>query len=104
MSVYYDPAKHGLEIVGSIEEDDLDYEFNIFLVLKHTESGKVFYCDDSGCSCPTPFEGFSFNSPEDNNLNALTKANYSNFETAVNAFPANKAAALALLFKTWALL
>lgn len=104
MNVYYNPDKLGLEIVGTIEEPDMDYEFNIFLVLKHIESGKLFYCRDTGCSCPTPFEDYHFNSPDDHNLEALTKANYSNFETAVNAFPANKSESMALLFKTWALL
>lgn len=104
MNVYYNPADHGLEIVDSIEDPDMGYRFNIFLVLKHTESGKLFYCRDCGCSCPMPFEDYRFTSPEDHNLDALTKETYSNFETAVNAFPADKGAGLKLLFKVRALL
>lgn len=31
------------------------YEFDIF-VAAETEGGELVYADDSGCSCPTPFE------------------------------------------------
>lgn len=100
-NIYYNPEASGLAIVGRLDEDDLSYEYNTLLILKHAESGKVFHCSDSGCSCPTPFEGYSFKSPEEHNLDALNKENWSSFEAAVNAFPANKSERIKLLFDVW---
>lgn len=88
MSVYYDAEKFGLTIVDTLEEPDLSYEFNTFLVLKHAESGMLFYCRDKGCSCPTPFEDYHFKNPDDHNLEVLNRDSWSNFETSVANFPA----------------
>ncbi len=73
MNIYYDPAKFELEIIHSLDEDNLCYEYNTFLVFLHTPSGRVFYASDSGCSCPTPFEEYNFKGPDDNNLNEVKK-------------------------------
>ena len=59
-NVYYDPAASGLVSVDSLDESGLCYEFNTLMVVKHKATGRVFYAHDSGCSCPTPFENFSF--------------------------------------------
>lgn len=55
-NIYYHPENNGLEIVDSLSPPDLSYEFDIFLVLKDTASGDLYWVQDSGCSCPTPFE------------------------------------------------
>lgn len=51
---YHQPEKFGLTIVET-EDTGGGYEFNIFTVWKH-QDGRVFYAQDSGCSCPSPFE------------------------------------------------
>ncbi|AVD99346.1 hypothetical protein SEA_BILLNYE_174 [Streptomyces phage BillNye] len=52
---YYDPSKFGLELVDSIEWDGESYEFNMTAVWK-AKRGEYYIGDDSGCSCPAPFE------------------------------------------------
>jgi hypothetical protein len=53
---YYDPKAFGLELVGSIDWDLESYQFNMTVVWKESR-GKYYLADDSGCSCPSPFEG-----------------------------------------------
>lgn len=60
-NIYYSPEKFGLETVGDIDFDD-DYGFDIFVVWRETATGRLGYGEDSGCSCPSPFEDFT---PED---------------------------------------
>lgn len=63
--VYYTPEKFGLEIVGDVDYSSGAYEFALLVVWKD-ESGQLYYAEDSGCSCPSPFEGVG--------LRDLTKA------------------------------
>lgn len=56
MSIYNDPEKYGLEIVGSIEDDE-PWQFDMFVVWKRLSDGRILVGTDSGCSCPSPFEG-----------------------------------------------
>lgn len=51
---YYDPEKCGL-ILLSFEEPGLSYEYNILCFWASPE-GYIYTAQDSGCSCPTPFE------------------------------------------------
>ena len=53
---HYNPEKLGLEML-SVEQPDMSYEFNI-LCFWSTGDGRVFTAQDSGCSCPTPFESY----------------------------------------------
>lgn len=53
---YYSPEKHGLEVVGSVDYLSGSYEFDLLVVWKDAE-GQLYYDTDSGCSCPSPFEG-----------------------------------------------
>ena len=53
----YNPSSWGLNIIGSVELNGESYQFNKIYVWKR-QDGKVFYGQDSGCSCPTPFEDF----------------------------------------------
>lgn len=57
-NVYYSPEKYGLTPVGEIEWDGESYQFNITAVWRHQETGDLYYADDSGCSCPAPFETY----------------------------------------------
>lgn len=55
-NVYNAPEEWGTEIVAVYSDDDLSYEFNMFVVWRDLETGYIFYANDSGCSCPSPFE------------------------------------------------
>jgi hypothetical protein len=52
---YYNPDHFGLELIGSINWDDEPYEFYLTAVWK-AKRGEYYLGDDSGCSCPSPFE------------------------------------------------
>jgi hypothetical protein len=55
--VYYDPEKWGLEIVGSVQWGEPNYSFDLTVVWRNEGTGQLYYADDSGCSCPSPFDG-----------------------------------------------
>lgn len=71
---YYSPEKSGFEIIGSVDVAG-SYEFDILLVLKD-KSGFLFWCTDSGCSCPIPFESVTID-----DLHPITRENLKEFET-----------------------
>lgn len=104
INVYDNPDKCGLEIVGLMEEADMSYEFNMFLVLQHNQSRKLYYARDSGCSCPTPFEGYHFNSPDDTDLEPIDEFSMDSFEMAVNKFPSTPSEQIKLIDKVRRLL
>jgi hypothetical protein len=54
---YYNPKNMDLEIIDSIDCAG-SYEFDILVVWKHLSTGVFYWAHDSGCSCPTPFEGY----------------------------------------------
>jgi hypothetical protein len=56
MNLYYDPQKFGLETVGEIDWSSGSYEFDYTVVWRRTAGGSLLYGEDSGCSCPSPFE------------------------------------------------
>jgi len=74
VNVYYNPELSGLKIF-----EDLDtagsYEFDIFLILEDA-LGMLYYCSDSGCSCPTPFEDVT-------EVMEITKDTLYNFDKAL---------------------
>lgn len=57
-NVYYNPEAFGLTPIGEVEFSSGSYEFDT-LVLWRSEQGTVYYAHDSGCSCPTPFDGYT---------------------------------------------
>lgn len=65
-NVYYNPEKFGLTTVGELDYSSGSYEFDYTAVWVDDQKN-LYYADDSGCSCPSPFEGLG--------LNDLTKAN-----------------------------
>lgn len=55
-SIYYNPEKFGLIPVDQIDWSSGCYEFDITAVWKRIVDGQLLYAEDSGCSCPSPFE------------------------------------------------
>jgi hypothetical protein len=76
--VYYQPEHFGLTQIGYLDDPNACYSFDDLIVWQHTD-GRIFWAEDSGCSCPSPFE--HFNSLDD--LNPLTEDSWSIFEAAV---------------------
>lgn len=54
---YYSPEKFGLRTIGEIQWGPACYSFDLTAVWQDTATGALFYADDSGCSCPSPFQG-----------------------------------------------
>lgn len=52
----FDPP---LRLVAQLDAHEPSFSFDIFLVVQVIETGEVFVADDSGCSCPVPFEDFN---------------------------------------------
>lgn len=53
---YYSPEAFGLETVGQIQWGEPCYDFDLTVVWKRKSDGALVYGEDSGCSCPSPFE------------------------------------------------
>lgn len=90
-NVYYNPEDHELELVSALNQPDMDYSYNTLIVLKHKPTNRLFYAQDSGCSCPTPFDDYRFSADEsgviNTNLNEITEASKNSFQNAVDEFP-----------------
>lgn len=54
-TIYSKPEQFGLTTVGEVDYSDGDYEFDLTVVWKRAD-GVFVYADDSGCSCPGPFD------------------------------------------------
>ncbi len=54
-NIYYSPEDFGLEVVGEFDWSEPDYSFDMLVVWKESR-GKYWVGEDSGCSCPSPFE------------------------------------------------
>lgn len=57
--VYNQPEKFGLTLIDELNDPRADYDFDIFAVWKHEETGKIYWANDAGCSCPSPFEDYT---------------------------------------------
>lgn len=55
-NIYYSPETFGLETVHVADDPEAYYSFDMFVIWRDVETGALFYGQDSGCSCPTPFE------------------------------------------------
>lgn len=88
------PVADQFSLVGELEEPGLCYEFNTLQVVKHDPSGRLFYAQSSGCSCPTPFEEFFFEVVGEKiaatDYNEITEATWGEFESEAMAFCAGK--------------
>jgi len=75
---YYNPECLNLTIIDSLDED-IDWSFNTIILWQHNETNELYWAQDSGCSCPKPFEDYS--TLED--LNNLHMGNWKAFEQDV---------------------
>jgi len=85
-TIYHSPENYGLEVVGHLYEPNLCYEFHVLGVWKHTESGVIFWGEDSGCSCPLEFENDYFNGPDNTSLHN----SIDDLMKAIEHFPCDK--------------
>lgn len=81
MNVQQYPEKHGLTLIADLEFGG-SWDFDTHLAFKH-ESGKVYYVQDSGCSCPTPFDDIA--GTEDMEL--LTFEGFEGFRSHIMGLP-----------------
>jgi hypothetical protein len=68
---HYHPEKLGIKEVLTIDENDQGYDFNTLCFFAHKD-GRIFSAQDSGCSCPTPFEDFEGATIDDCKLTLVT--------------------------------
>lgn len=89
--VAYDPKYFGLTPVAEFELREPDYSFDTFKVWYHSENEKYYWAQDSGCSCPSPFEGYGCRETGDEISDSLEismvldKLDSGDFFEAVNA-------------------
>lgn len=83
---------HHPDLVRIAELDEpLDYAFHYLTAWCHTPTGRVLWGEDSGCSCPSPWENdhVRFNGETfDTSLTELTPASLPTFEARADGFPA----------------
>lgn len=75
VSIYYNPEAFGLREVGQIEWTEPFYSFDTTVLWERPDDGKLFWESDSGCSCPSPFEGA--------NLSNINQGSFWEFEAYV---------------------
>lgn len=83
---YYHPEKFGLEIFDDID-DAGSYEFNKTVIWKKLDDNTLLWDYDSGCSCPSPFDGIGDEDgwgDDRHDLKPLTKENYNEFEKSLH--------------------
>lgn len=56
--VYAAPGKFGLECLSEIQWSPTDYEYDVTAVWRDVTTGELFWADDGGCSCTSPFEKY----------------------------------------------
>ncbi len=54
---YCEPESLGLTTLGELDDRREDYQFSMFVVWTGND-GRLYWADDSGCSCPMPFEDY----------------------------------------------
>lgn len=70
-NIYYDPEHFGLVKVTEFERTEPCYSFDTFVVWYSKDNGDYYWGQDSGCSCPSPFEDFSYNETDSRVVNLL---------------------------------
>lgn len=90
MMIYSYPS--GLEVIGGLDEQDLDYAWHTLGVFRKVDTDEYFWIEDSGCSCDGPFEGHGLK-----DYAGLTVESWAEFEKAVRDFPADEVEKAALL-------
>ena len=63
-NIYSNPEFFGLEIVAELSKD-ISYQFDQLVVLRNKKTNKHYIMQDSGCSCPIPFEDMTIETLEE---------------------------------------
>ena len=58
MNIYYEPEHFGLTMIGAFEWAEPCWQFDTLAVWK-SRRGQYWIGQDSGCSCPMPFENIT---------------------------------------------
>lgn len=66
----------GLKAIACFDDPEASYSFDMFCIWQRKSDGALFYGTDSGCSCPSPFEGVGSVAQ----LNAITKDGFESFK------------------------
>jgi hypothetical protein len=69
--------------ISEIDDPDSCYSFDYFWTFQHNASGRVFYGQDSGCSCPSPFENDTFDGPDKTSFTEVTETNLEDYVRAL---------------------
>lgn len=72
----------GLTLIDTLQEAGLSYEFHELAAWREP-NGEVLWAEDSGCSCPLPFEDEFYNGESATSLNRSKVE----LRAAVDAFP-----------------
>ena len=57
-NIYSNPEVYGLTVLDSIEWADESYQFEMTVLWHDPETDACYVADDSGCSCPAPYEEY----------------------------------------------
>src|SRR6266850_1700635 len=60
MNSPYWNAPETLEHLYTIGDPNAYYDFHDVILVRDTTDGKLYAAQDSGCSCPSPFESHTF--------------------------------------------
>lgn len=63
-------AEH-LTFIEDVDLDDRNYSFDLLRLYVRPVDGAVLYATDSGCSCPSPFDGTAVSDLKETNLAGL---------------------------------
>lgn len=74
INLYDNPEKFDLIVVGELNDPGANWSFDDLVVWQH-DSGRLFYAQDSGCSCPSPFENLT----EIESATEITKDSWASF-------------------------
>lgn len=55
-TIYVSPEDFDLKTIGEVDFSDGCYQFDLTVLWLRESDGLFLYGDDSGCSCPSPFE------------------------------------------------
>ena len=55
-NIYSEPVAFGLRVFAEVDDADACYSFDTVVVWQDPITFEYFWADDSGCSCPSPFE------------------------------------------------
>lgn len=82
---YVDALESELEVIAELDRGG-SYEFDKVVAWRHKPSGRLFFGQDAGCSCPYPFENDWFESPTDTSLTEITNQSYADLGRLVNGY------------------